>query len=138
MSWRHRCGAHSTSAECLPEHPAVVKLLLQAAWWRGQSCLPPLGKAGCLGSCFLQLQYKTERDDAVTCRQELMWHDSVLVCGICECLDAIKIFLNGSLVQGRWCTIDEMLEVIQSYLLNLMCHFNGTSLLFLWCFNSLS
>lgn len=66
-----------------------------------QSCLSPQEKPKHLGSCFLQLQYKTERANPMMCKQELMWSDSMLVGEICECLGAVKVFWMVA-----WCKAD--------------------------------
>lgn len=60
---------------------------------------PSTGKGWMSGNLFSAIGIP-ERADPMTRKQELMWSDPMLVCGICECLDAIKIFLNGSLVQS--------------------------------------
>lgn len=63
------CGDHSTSAECFPKQPALVKLLLQAAGWRGQPC--PQGK--------LHVLEATKWRELI-CRKESVW--SRPMCGL--------------------------------------------------------
>lgn len=102
---RERVGAfHQDGALCssvlmtqqlhrvLPRAPHGGEALLASSVVGRMVLSPSIGNSWTSGKLFLQLQYETERADWMTCTQELIWSDPMLVCGICEHLDTVKIF----------------------------------------------